>query len=108
MLNVKKTLTKILEWLSAPLVVQTTSKSQTFSASTGAAVEISVTKSGYYPLAVVGYQIAGTSSGAAEARQIRMSSQSNGSGTAYIYVWNNSSSSYTWTVTAHVLWIKLR
>ena len=108
MLNTKKLLTKVLEWLSDPLAVQTTSASKSCAANTGTAVEITVTKSGYYPLAVVGYQISGSASGNADVRQLRMSSQENGSGTAYIYVWNNSGSAYTWTVTAHVLWVKLR
>lgn len=99
-------LNKIASWAIAPMEVETGQGSVTVGAGTGAAATVNVSKSGYFPLAVCGIQVAGDAAGSAEVRQYRMTAQSSGSGTAYAYIWNNATASKTWTVTFHVLWLK--
>lgn len=94
-------LEKIIQWGKSLLAVETVQKSVTVGAGTGAGATVDLSKSGYTPIAIVGFQIAGDSSGRAEIRQWRL----NGS-QAYAYVWNNNSASQTWTLTFHVLWLK--
>lgn len=106
MLNSKKLFTKILEWISEPVSVSQYPLQKSCSGNTGTGFEIPCSKAGYYPLGIVGIQIAGSASGSADVRQYRLQNQSSGSGTAFVYVWNNNSASQTWTITAHVLWVK--
>ena len=94
-------LDKIIQWAKFPLVVETVQKSITVGGNTGAAGTADLSKSGYTPVAIVGFQISGSSSGYSDIRQWRL----NGS-QAYAYVWNNNSASQTWTLTFHVLWLK--
>ena len=94
-------LNKIIQWGKSLLVVEAVQKSVTVSAGTGAGVTADLSKSGYTPVAIVGFQIAGDSSGHAEIRQWRLNINQ-----AYAYVWNNQSAAKTWTLTIHVLWLK--
>lgn len=106
MINVKATISKILQWMKEPMVTATHSKTESCTANTGTQVNVSLAKTGYYPVAIVGYQVAGSGSGSADVRQYRLTAQSSGAGTAFFYVWNTSGTTRSWTVTAHILWRK--
>lgn len=107
MLDLKALLTKMLTWLNAPLVVEAATTTKSCSANTGTAVNITASKAGYYPLAIVAYRITGDASGYAEVRQYQMVTQAVGSGTTYMYLWNNSNAAKSWTISAHILWMKV-
>lgn len=106
MLNIKKVLFKILQWMQEPMVTATHSETESCAANTGTQVNVSLSKTGYYPVAIVGYQVAGDGSGSADVRQYRLTAQSSGAGTAFFYVWNTSGTTRNWTVTAQILWVK--
>lgn len=99
-------LTKMADWIKAPMVVSTHSVTASATASSGTGFSVPLSKSGYYPLAITGYQIAGGSSGYADVRQYRINNATSGSGTAYFYIHNSHSAAQSWTVTAHILWMK--
>ena len=94
-------LDKIIQWGKSLLVVETVQKSITIGGNTGATGTADLSKSGYTPVAIVGFQMSGSASGYSDVRQWRL----NGS-QAIAYVWNNHSASQTWTLTFHVLWLK--
>ena len=99
-------LNTITAWAKDPMISDSHTGSGSVGANTGANITVSMSKSGYYPIGIIGYSITGDGSGYADARQYSMTAQSTGSGTARFYVWNNSTSQKTWTVTAQILWLK--
>lgn len=131
MLNVKKTLTKILNTLKtnnsnistlqgnvstlqsdvsslkSRYVIQSHSTSGYSMSANGAhTVSLTITKSGYTPLGIVGYSTAGTYSGYSVATSWYLSDRTSGSGIAHAYVTNRSANTGTWTTTFYVLWQK--
>lgn len=82
----------------------------------GAAVKtINITKSGYYPLGIVGYTSKSTNHYNNTEMEpcithIYLSARNNGSGTIYgrTFVSNNSAWTYSSEFTAYVLWVKVK
>ncbi len=107
MLNVKKLLTKMLTWMNMPLAVTSTSQTSTVSSGGAFSVVKSVTKSGYYPVGIVGINMSGTNSGYGVPRSFFLDNVQNGSATVTAYITNRGTSSNSWTVTFYVLWVKL-
>lgn len=69
-------------------------------------VTLTITKSGYTPLGIVGYSTSGSYSGYSVATSWYLSNRVSGSGTANAYVTNRGSTASTWTTTFYVLWQK--
>lgn len=68
---------------------------------------ITATKSGYYPLGVVGWNFTGTNYMYQNLYYCRISSASNGSATVSYRFRNNSSASYSGTFNVDILWVKI-
>ncbi len=92
------------------LEVETHSADVTVGANTYATPSIGLTKSGYYPLGIVGYNIvwkSGAGSTTIIVTRNQLSARSNGSGTASFTIHNtNASNSGTYTLNCDVLWKK--
>lgn len=101
LLNVKKLFTKILRFVRAPFLVESTSTSVTLAANAAQFVTITPSKEGYTPIATVGINITGASSGSATVRQWYISGN-----TQKAYIHNSSTASVTWNVAFQVLYAK--
>lgn len=85
----------------------TISGSITVSANSYKEDTINGTKSGWYPIGIVGFNQSGTGTSWTNLVKNYISSASNGSVTAIFGFRNYSSSSVTITVDAHILWVKV-
>ena len=75
-----------------------------YSSNTGSAV----TKSGYYPIGIVGFDITGTGSGSVYATKYYLTSQGSGTCKVFAGLHNDSSTARTnITLTAYILWVKV-
>ena len=84
------------------IVAETKSKSTgSISENTGADITISVTKTGYTAIGILGVQFTGSASGYCQPRQFRIDN-----GSAIIYAWNSHTSAHTWTAYCTVLYVK--
>lgn len=102
MLNLKKALTKIMSKLPTFLVEVVNSSSVNINANSTSESSFSVAKSGYTPLGIVGYNIAGTGISAIAPYRIRLIDS-----TAYYGVRNYGTGQATGvTVQASILYVK--
>lgn len=99
-------LTTLATWAKAPVSIETYTKEVTISANGYGSIDQTITKSGYMPVALTGFNVNGTGSSAAQAVKAIVSSSGDGTGTMVFGIKNDSTSSVTWTLTAKILWLK--
>ena len=99
---------EIKNLLNSFLTVTTISGSVTVNANSVADCTISGSKSGYYPVAVVGWDIQSTGSTSAIMDDLHLTAQSNGSVTCYSRIYNRSGTNRTWPVVYYILWRKVQ
>ena len=83
--------------------VSVTVNANNYNSNTGSAVS----KSGYYPLGIVGYDITGTGSSVAVPIKYYLTDRGNGTCKVFAGLRNNGSSQANWTFTAYILWVKM-
>lgn len=97
----------LLSWAGSPFVIEEYSSTKTIAANGYASMEETKTKSGYMPIGVLGFNITGTGSSAAQVLKNLLSARSEGSCTVLLGLKNDSGSSVTWTLYSYVLWLKI-
>ena len=112
MLDVKKLLTKILNRLRPTVMFSMSypeSAQLTTNANTNADVSITATKSGWYPLGIVGYQCVYVSGSTAHINifQVEITARSSGSCTIRVQARNTYSSQTKWKALVEVLWARV-
>ena len=84
----------------------TTASLSTNASTTASSATLRISKSGYYPLGIVGVNLTGTNYMYVNLFNYYLSAQSNGSGTITYRYRNNSSAKFTGTIEFNVLWVK--
>lgn len=101
MLNTKKLLTKVLAWIPGFTTDSKTSGSVTVSALGAETVTISISKTGWVPLGIIGITKAGAGNGSLTFTAFYISGND-----AVVSFYNTANASRTFTVTAVVLYIR--
>ena len=78
----------------------------TNASTTASSAKLRISKSGYYPLGIVGVNLTGTNYMYVNLFNYYLSAQSNGSGTITYRYRNNSSATFSGTINFRVLWVK--
>ena len=99
-------LTAIIDWIKAPLAVTATSWSYTMTANGAHSVNQTVTKEGYYPLAICGWETTGNYTGWCVTNNLKLADQQSGSARIVGYITNRGNNGATWTTMVQVLWRK--
>lgn len=84
----------------------TTDSLSTNASTTASSATLSISKSGYYPLGIVGVSLAGTNYMYVNLFNYYLSAQNDGSGTITYRYRNNSTATFSGTIKFKVLWVK--
>ncbi len=90
------------------MVVYTSVSKATGNVSTGTSksVEWSVSKSGYYPLGIVGWNVGGTNRMHQHVCKVMLTARDSGSATIEVFFYNGSSATFNGDIYVDLLWVK--
>lgn len=100
-------LNKVADFCVNPFEVQTLTYARTMAASGAINIHEDLTKSGYYPVGIVGLSMSGANSGFGVLRSFEISNKAEGSGHLSTYITNRGTGTGDWTITIQVLWKKI-